>query len=135
MSESTVSMSSADLAIPPARYGIVITRRDIDRFEHNALFAHELTVAMRHHGVPVRSLDDQSQPAERFATLRDPNCAFVICFNGFGSELTISTGVLPNSIASVFTAFEKPLLDFMHDCPAHDTMKHQVESSFPQRML
>jgi hypothetical protein len=128
-------MSSAELTIPPARYGIIITRREIDRFEHNTLFAHELTVAMRHHGVPVRSLDYGTQGVELFATLRDPSCAFVICFNGFGSELTISVGGLPNSTVSVFSAFSKPLLDFMHDCPAHDTIKHQVEANFPQRML
>jgi hypothetical protein len=59
----------------------------------------------------------------------------VICFNGFGTELNISTGALPNSTSSVFTAFNKPLLDFMHDCPAHDTMKHQVDAKFPQRIL
>jgi hypothetical protein len=128
-------MSFADLTIPPARYGIIITRKDIDRFEHNALFAHELMVAMWHHGIQIRSLDYGSQAAELFATLRDPNCAFVICFNGFGSELMLLVGALPNSTASVFTAFNKPLLDFMHDCPAHDTMKHQVESKFPQRVL
>jgi glycosyltransferase involved in cell wall biosynthesis len=128
-------MSAADLIVPPARYGIIITRHDLDRFGHNALFAHELTVAMRHHGVPVRSLDYRSQPTELFATLREPSCAFVICFNGFGSELMFPTGVSLNSITSVFTAFSKPLLDFMHDCPAHDTMKHQVEARFPQRIL
>jgi glycosyltransferase involved in cell wall biosynthesis len=120
--------------IPPARYAIVITRREFDRFGHNALFAHELTVAMQHHGIPVRSID-YGQPVELFASLRDPNCAFVICFNGFGSDLMFPTGVSLNSIASVFTVFSRPLLDFMHDCPAHDTMRHQVESKFPQRIL
>jgi hypothetical protein len=127
-------MSATDLMIPPARYGIVITRREFDRFEHNALFAHELTVAMQHHGIPVRSIDCD-QPVELFASLRDPNCAFVICFNGFGSDLMFPAGASLNSIASVFTVFSRPLLDFMHDCPAHDTMKHQVESKFPQRIL
>jgi hypothetical protein len=126
---------SEQLTIPPAQYGIIITRRDIDRFEHNALFAYELTVAMRHHGIPMQSFDYVSQPTELFAALADPNCAFAICFNGFGSELRLLTGALPNSTMSVFTAFEKPLLDFMHDCPAHDTMKHQVEAKFPQRIL
>ena len=127
--------AAADLMMPPARYGIIITRRDIDRFEHNALFTHELTVAMRQHGIPIRCVDYRSQPAELFATLRDPNCAFAICFNGFGSDLLFPTGVSLNSMASVFTTFNKPLLDFMHDCPAHDTMRHQLEATFPQRIL
>jgi hypothetical protein len=128
-------MSSADPKVPVAPYGIIITRRDIDRFEHNALFAHELTLAMRHHGMAVRSLDYVSQAVELFATMRDPRCAFVICFNGFGSELMSPTGASLGSMTSVFTAFGKPLLDFMHDCPAHDTMRHQVDSKFPQRIL
>ena len=128
-------MSSADLIVPRAQYCIIITRRDIDRFEHNALFAHELTVAMRHHGMAVRALDYVREPAELFATLRDPSCAFVICFNGFGSELMFPTGASLTSLTSVFAAFSKPLLDFMHDCPAHDAMKHQVEANFPQRIM
>ena len=128
-------MSSADLIVPRAQYCIIITRRDIDRFEHNALFAHELTVAMRHHGMAVRALHYVREPAELFATLRDPSCAFVICFNGFGSELMFPTGASLTSLTSVFAAFSKPLLDFMHDCPAHDAMKHQVEANFPQRIM
>ena len=85
-------MYSSDLAIPPRRYGIIITCHDIDRFEHNLLFAHELTVAMRHNGMPVQSIDYRSQAPELFTAMRDPNCAFVICFNGFGSELALPYG-------------------------------------------
>ena len=128
-------MSFSDLEIPPTRYGIIITCHDIDRFEHNLLFARELTAAMRHNGMPVRSIDYRSQAPELFTAMRDPNCAFVMCFNGFGSELTIPYSLSPSSMTSVFSAFGKPLLDFMHDCPAHDTMKHQVESRFPHRIL
>lgn len=124
-----------DLELPPAQYGVIITRRDVDRFEHNALFAHELAVAMRQHGMPVRSLDFLLQAPELFAALRDPSCTFMVCFNGFGSELMMSPSLSPAVLTSAFTAFNKPLLDLMHDCPAHDAMRHQWESTFPQRIL
>ena len=31
--------------------------------------------------------------------------------------------------------FQKPLFDLMHDCPAHESMEHQVESLFRRRFL
>ena len=128
-------MSFSKLTIPPARYGVIITCREIDRFAHNELFAHELILAMRHHGMPVLSIDYRSEAPALFTAVRDPNCAFMLCFNGFGSELTVPFSQTPGSVVSVFSAFQKPLLDFMHDCPAHDTMKHQVEAKFSQRIM
>jgi hypothetical protein len=127
-------MPSAELEIPPAHYAVIMIRADIDRFEHNALFARELSVGLRHHGVQVRILDYCRQAAELFAAMRDPACLFLMCFNGFGAELTVSRAG-PGSMASAFTAFGKPLLDFMHDCPAHDSMRHQVEARFPHRLV
>jgi hypothetical protein len=128
-------VAAHNFEIPPPRYGVILTRRDIDRFEHNALFAHELTLAFRSHGMKVRTLEYCGQPREVFAALRDPACAFALCFNGFGSELTISARDEPSSLSSAYTAFGKPLLDFMHDCPAHDAMRHQVEADFSHRLM
>jgi Glycosyl transferases group 1 len=117
------------------RYGIILVREEIDRFRHNALFANELSVAMREEGVTLRTYDYISQSKEVFKSLIDPNCIFVACLNGFGSELLYPHSLSPNGNASPYTTLQKPLLDWMHDCPAHDTMRHQVHSTFPERRL
>ena len=117
-----------------ANYGVILTRQEIDRFSHNALFAHELATAFAAAGQPTRPIDYRAQPAETFAAMRDPACRFFVCFNGFGAELLCATGT-PGHLLSAFEAFGRPVFDLMHDCPAHETMAHQVSATFAQRHL
>nr|WP_294567191.1 glycosyltransferase [uncultured Rhodopila sp.] len=115
-------------------YAVVLTRSDIDRFEHNKMFAREIVAAFEAAGVILRPMDYIADPRRVFAAMRDRACKLFMCFNGFGSELQFPTA-LPGQLLSAYTAFDKPVFDFMHDCPAHETMQHQLRSTFPQRVL
>jgi hypothetical protein len=41
----------------------------------------------------------------------------------------------PGRFRSAYEYARKPLFDLMHDCPAHESMEHQVESRFRRRIL
>jgi len=114
-------------------YGVILVRKDVDRFDHNALFARELSVAFSSRRVPMRIFDYLGQAAEVFAAFRDPRCRFFLCFNGFGSELSAPVGSL--RLVSAFSTYQKPLFDLMHDCPAHESMAHQLGATYPERHL
>jgi hypothetical protein len=122
------------IAPDPAQYGMVLTRADVDRFGHNNLFVQELAAAFDNAGVTLRSADYITETRQVFAAMRDSACKFFLSFNGFGSELLVST-LLPGELLPAYSAYKKPLFDLMHDCPAHDSMSHQVRSVFPQRTL
>jgi hypothetical protein len=135
LSDGNNPMSSASgPTADSARYGVILVRRDIDRFNHNDLFVEELAPAFAAAGQPTRAVDYRADPAKLFAALKDPNCRFFLCFNGFGAELRCPTGV-PGRLDPAFEYFPKPLFDFMHDCPAHESMAHQLSSTYGRRHL
>jgi len=117
-----------------ARYGVILNRRDIDRFCHTDLFAVELLAGFAAAGQPMRQFDYQADPERVLAALQDPQCRFFLCFNGFGAEL-LSSPSNPGHLVSAFEAFRRPIVDFMHDCPGHETMEHQVHATHTQRHL
>jgi hypothetical protein len=115
-------------------YAVALTRSEIDRFGHNALFSSEIAAAFAAVGLTLRVVDYTRETRAVFAALQDPACAFFLCFNGFGSELRVPTSS-SSRLMPAYTAFNKLLFDLMHDCPAHETMSHQLGSTFPQRNL
>jgi hypothetical protein len=117
-----------------AEYAVVLTRSDVDRFEHNNLFSRELVAAFSTAGVILRPIDYIAEPRKVFAAMHDRACRFFLSFNGFGSELQVPT-LSPSQLVPAYSAFNKPLFDLMHDCPAHETMMHQLRSTYPQRTL
>jgi glycosyl transferase family 1 len=119
---------------PKSDYGVILTRKDVDRFAHNDLFARELASAFAAAGQQMRAMDYRAEPAAIFAALHDPACRFFVCFNGFGAELLCSSGTA-GQMVSVFEAFGRPVFDLMHDCPAHETMAHQVSAMSAERHL
>lgn len=116
------------------KHCVILVRRDIDRFAHNDLFAKEIDAALQRKGWHARTLDYIVQSRDTFDALRDRNCRFFIAFNGFGTELLMPTGV-PGRLESAFQVFNRPVFDLMHDCPAHETMAHQLRTVAPFRRL
>src|ERR1700722_18149229 len=90
-----------------SRYACVLTRDEIDRFEHNKLFTRELTAAFAA-TIDLRPFDYIKQPRLVFEALQDKDCAFFVCFNGFGSELLLPT-TSPARLMPAYAAFDKPL--------------------------
>jgi len=123
-----------DAGMPPAGYAVALICNEIDQWRHNTLFVNELAPAFGALGVPLRTLDYRLQPREVKTALNDADCRFFLCFNGFGSELQVVDGQ-PGRFRSAYEYFQKPLFDLMHDCPAHESMEHQVESRFRRRFL
>ncbi len=117
------------------RYAVILVRGEIDRFGHNAVFAREIGEALAAAGgPPARVIDYQARPREVMAALRDPASRFFLCFNGFGAELRLPTGA-PGGLLPAWEAFGKPLFDLMHDCPAHESMAHQLGVRTPRREM
>jgi hypothetical protein len=117
-----------------SEYAVVLVRSNIDRFEHHVLFARELTHAFASAGITLIAIDYIAEPRKVFDALKDPNCLFFVCFNGFGSELRFPSG-WATPYRPAFSAFNKYLFDIMHDCPAHESMAHQLNSNFAERIL
>ena len=115
-------------------YAVALICNEIDQWRHNALFVEELTPAFATLGMSLRALDYRTQPRDVYQALKDPECAFFLCFNGFGSELQVGDG-MPGRFRSAYEYHGKPLFDLMHDCPAHESMEHQIESRFRLRYL
>jgi hypothetical protein len=121
-------------ALPRDSYAVMLVCNEIDGFGHNAVFAEEIGTALAELGQPSRILDYRSEPRRVQSALTDPDCAFMICFNGFGCELSLANAE-PGRLDSAFGYFRKPLFDLMHDCPSHDSMAHQVPIRHPIRRL
>ena len=138
-----MSATGSALAERAGGYGVALTCGEMDQWQHNVLFADELSPAFAASGVPLKRLDYRAQPRDVYRALNDADCAFFLCFNGFGSELQVSEPELrasraqpkPGCFRSAYEYFHKPLFDLMHDCPAHESMEHQVESLFSRRNL
>jgi hypothetical protein len=125
--------------MPPATpradgYAVALICGEIDQWRHNALFVNELIPAFAAQGVVLRMLDYRTQARAVNDALKDADCRFFVCFNGFGSELRVSDGQ-PGRFRSAYEYARKPLFDLMHDCPAHESMEHQVDSLFRRRFL
>lgn len=115
-------------------YGVLVVCAEIDRFLHNALFSNELKVAFQDCGWEMRTIDYMAQNKKLFEALKDPECRFFVTFNGFGTEVCcLSTS--PGGLNSAYQAFAKPVFDLMHDCPAHESMAHQLGATFSRRTL
>ena len=115
------------------RYATILIRENIDAFQHNRVFAEELREAFEERNVAIDVIDYMQNAQALRRALEDKNCLFILCFNGFGSEIQIQFA--PGCLKSAYEVYQKPLIDLMHDCPAHETMSHQISSTFQQRNL
>jgi Glycosyl transferases group 1 len=115
-------------------YAVFLVCAEIDGFGHNAVFAQEIAAVLAECGLPSRVVDYRREIRQVQAALHDERCAFLICFNGFGSELSLATGS-PGGMASAFGHYRKLLFDLMHDCPSHESMAHQMCVVDPMRQL
>lgn len=106
-------------------YLVFLVCEDIDQFGHNAVFAQEIGAAFDEMGLSSRIVDYRREIRRVQDALRDEKCAFLVCFNGFGCELSLASQP-PGRLTSAFGHFRKPLFDLMHDCPAHESMAHQM---------
>jgi hypothetical protein len=109
----------------PDRYAVLLTCGEIDQFGHNEVFAEEIGAALTELGVAARIVDYRRESRRVHDALRDKNCAFLVCFNGFGSELSFANRT-PDRLVSAFGYYRKLLFDLMHDCPTHESMAHQM---------
>ena len=114
-------------------YVVFLKRADRDIHGHNGVFIDELMYGFQNHGLAVRYLDYVHDVRQVTEAMNDPKCRFFACFNGFGSELMFQEA--PGRLVSSYGFFKKPLFDLMHDCPIHESMAHQVESTDSQRHL
>lgn len=114
-------------------YGVILLSARIDKYHHNQVFADEIAAAFEVQGVKIKQVDYVKEIRRLSDCYIDRHCKFFICFNGFGSELSLASGTL--QLASAFEYYNKPLIDLMHDCPIHETMVHQVESRSSHRNL
>ncbi|MFM0595941.1 glycosyltransferase [Paraburkholderia dilworthii] len=128
-----ISRHGPDLSIGTGGYAVVLTCVDKDRHRHNTTFADELSPGLISRGVDVRCLDYIRDIRQVSNALQDPACLFFVCFNGFGSELMVN--LAPGHLLSTFDHHSKPLFDLMHDCPVHETMAHQIDSTGSYRQL
>lgn len=108
-------------------YVSILICEEVDRFHHNAVFAAEIASAFREAGIKTRTFDYRKQVREVNSALKDPLCQFFLCFNGFGSELSLSPGT-PGHLLSAFEGYQKPIFDLMHDMPSGEPLAHQVKS-------
>jgi hypothetical protein len=115
-------------------YALILSCNEIDRHLHNQTFIREISEAFGALGVRLRPVNYRSETRELLAAMEDEHCRFVICFNGFGSELEGATRT-PGISTSVYSLYGKPLFDFFHDDPAHETMGHQIGSRSPFRNI
>ncbi len=120
--------------VSPDRYAVLLTCGEIDQFGHNEVFAKEIAAALGELGVASRIVDYRRESRRVHDALRDENCAFVVCFNGFGSELAFANRT-PDRLVSAFGYYGKLLFDLMHDCPTHESMAHQMRMLDSSRRL
>ena len=134
MSDLTLLQAASAPALARESYAVFLNCNDIDTYSHNTVFTEEIGAALEELGQASRSMDYRREPRRILSALADPHCAFMICFNGFGSELSLSHSA-PGQFVSAFAHFRKPLIDLMHDCPSHDSMSHQVRIRDPIRRV
>lgn len=131
-------MATSRMSLPGAPrldgYAVLLVCGEIDGYGHNAVFAEEIAAALADFGQESRIIDYRQTPRRVRDAMADAGCAFMVCFNGFGSELSLSNGA-PGLLQSAFGYFRKPLFDLMHDCPSHEPMNHQVFVRDPIRHL
>jgi hypothetical protein len=113
-------------------YGVLLVSAKRDQWEHNQVFADEIAAAFHARGVRIKQVDYLKEVRLVSQCYVDQHCKFFVCFNGFGSELSVASGL---HLVSAFEHYKKPLLDLMHDCPVHETMEHQVGSTSDSRKL
>ena len=114
-------------------YGVILVAAGIDRYHHNQVFANEIAAAFEDQGVKIKQIDYIKEIRRLSDCYVDRHCKFFVCFNGFGSELSLAAGKL--NLTSAFEYYGKPLIDLMHDCPIHESMVHQVQSVSSYRNL
>jgi hypothetical protein len=119
-------LSGAGPRIAPTAesYAVFLVCGEIDAFGHNAVFAQEIGAALAELGLASRIVDYRREIRGVQDALRDENCDFLVCFNGFGSELSLANQT-PGGLTSAFGYHGKLLFDLMHDCPSHESMAHQ----------
>jgi hypothetical protein len=117
-----------------AGYVVILICDEIDHFKHNIVFAAEIAEGLCSFGMPSRIVDYRRDIRQVKDALADHDCAFLICFNGFGAELCIANRA-PGDLISAFQYYGKPLFDLMHDCPSHESMAHQMHVLHKTRRL
>jgi hypothetical protein len=115
------------------KYVAVLTNNSVDEHQHNYVFTNELAAAFDKQGIDILPIDYLATPRQVTEAAQDPNCMFFVCYNGFGSELLLNAG--PGELRSFFACYKKQLFDLMHDCPAHESMSHQLSSIGEYRKL
>lgn len=115
-------------------YAAILICGEIDAFQHNSVFAHELALALKEFQIGAKIIDYRSHPRAIHSALQDNDCVFFICFNGFGSELSLANDQ-PGRLSSAFQYYGKSVFDVMHDCPTHETLVHQMGVNFPLRFV
>ncbi|MGO4390465.1 glycosyltransferase [Variovorax sp. M-6] len=132
--ETTHSLPDASSPVAIAGYAVILTTADpVDR-SRSAVFAEELAAAFGSLGFTTRTFEYKKDVRQVSAALADPDCKFFVCFNGFGSELLL-TSATPGYLTPAFEHYGKPLLDLVDDCPIHEDMRHQIDSVGPIRKL
>lgn len=129
MTGNSVAQSSSG-----AHYAVFLVCGEIDTYGHNEVFAQEIGAALAELGCSSRIVDYRRESRAVQEALRDENCAFFVCFNGFGCELAL-TGEVPGELVSAFGYYRKQLFDLMHDCPSHESMAHQMRVLDRARMV
>jgi Glycosyl transferases group 1 len=135
MNDLTWVEASSPSAAQRHSYAVFLVCGDIDQYGHNAVFAEEIGAALDGLGLSSRIVDYRREPRRVQSALTDPDCAFMVCFNGFGSELSLAHQGLGQQLISAFAYYRKPVIDLMHDCPSHDSMSHQVRVRDPIRRV
>jgi Glycosyl transferases group 1 len=106
-------------------YAVFLICDEIDQFGHNAVFAHEIGAALAECGFASHIIDYRREIRRVQDALADADCAFFICFNGFGCELALPWQA-PGELVSAFGHYRKLLFDLTHDCPSHESAAHQT---------
>lgn len=126
--------TSHDATTPDTGYAVILTTTDPSDRTRNGVFAQEFATAFETLGYPTRCLDYKKDVRQVSAAFADPDCKFFVCFNGFGSELLL-TSTHASYLTSAFEHYGKPLFDLVDDCPIHEAMRHQIDSTGTMRML
>jgi hypothetical protein len=116
-----------------ANYAAILVRNDIDVWKHADVFAKELKDAFQKKNLETKIINYMESSKQAHNALQDKQCLFAVCFNGFGSEIKIPASA--HRLLSAYEIYNKDLIDLMHDCPGHETMSHQLNSTFPRRYL
>jgi hypothetical protein len=120
--------SPTALAGEKSGYTVILTTDRRGEQTPDAALARELVEAFQSLGLSTRVHDYTKDVRQVSSAMADAGCLFFVCFNGFGSELLLTTGAAGH-LVSAFEHFRKPLFDLVTECPVHDDMRHQIEST------